>query len=140
MKLIISTIVGFLVLFLLGWLLYGMLFMNYFAEGYSAISRAPESIRMWAIVVGCLVQAMLISLIYSKFFYTGESAVGQGLTCGIWLGMFATVPHIFFSYANMTIAGWQVLVVDGLIGGFMIVIASIAIAFVYGGKKEQGAA
>jgi hypothetical protein len=140
MKLIISTVVGFVVLFLLGWLFYGMLFMNYFAEGYSNIARSPESMRMWAIIVANLVQALLISLIYSKFFNKGGSPVGQGMTCGIWLGLFSTVPYIFYMYASMAIANWQVLVVDGLVGGFMIVITSIAIAFVYGGKKEQAPA
>lgn len=140
MKLIISTIVGFLVLFLLGWLFYGMLFMNYFAEGYENIARSPESMRMWAIIVANLMQALLISLIYSKFFNKGGSPVGQGFTCGFWLGLLTTVPYIFYMYASMAIANWQVVVVDGFIAGFMTVIASIAIAFVYGEKKEQAPA
>lgn len=140
MKLIISTIVGFLVLFLLGWLFYGMLFMNYFADGYSNIARSPESMRMWAIVVANLLQALLISLIYSKFFNKGGSAIGQGLTCGIWLGLFSTVPFIFYMYASMAISNWQVVVVDGIIAGFCTVIATVAIALVYGGKKEQAPA
>lgn len=140
MKLIISTIVGFLVLFLLGWLFYGMLFMNYFAEGYSNIARSAESMRMWAIIVANLIQSLLISLIYSRYFNKGGSPIGQGISCGIWLGLFSTAPYIFYMYASMAISNWQVVVVDGMVGGFMIIVASLAIALVYGGKKEQAPA
>lgn len=139
MKLIISTIVGFLVLFLLGWLFYGILFMNYFGEAYENIARPMESFRMWAIIVANLLQALLISLIYSKFFNKGGSPFGQGINCGIWLGLYSSVPYIFYMYAGMQVNNWQALVVDGIIIGFMTVLATIAIALVYGQKKEQPA-
>ena len=139
MKLIISTIVGFLVLFLLGWLFYGIVFANYFGVAYAEVARPMESMRMWAIIVANLLQALLISLIYSKFFNKGGSPVGQGIKCGIWLGLYSSVPYIFYMYASMRISNWQALVVEGLIIGFMTVIAATGIAMVYGQKKEQAA-
>jgi hypothetical protein len=140
MKLIISTIVGFVVLFLLGWLFYGMLFINYFAIEYENIVRPMESFRMWALVVANILHALLISIIYSKYFNKGGSPVGQGIACGFWLGLYSSAPFVFYMYANMQVNNWQAIVLDGMIIGFMTIIASIAIAFVYGQKKEQAQA
>lgn len=139
MKLIISTIVGFLVLFLLGWLFYGILFAKYFGVAYGEIARPMESFRMWAIIVANLLQALLISLIYSKFFNKGGSPAGQGFTCGIWLGFYSSIPYIFYMYASMQISNWQAIIVDAVIIGFMTLLATIGIALVYGQKKEQPA-
>ncbi len=132
MKLIISTVLGFIVLFLLGWLFYGILFMDYFAEGYKFIARAMESFRWWALIVANLTQALLISIIYNKFFNKGGSPLMQGLTCGFWLGMIMTLPHVFYNFASFAIPDGMTVLVDGIIGGFCAMVASVVIALVYG--------
>jgi hypothetical protein len=114
--------------------------MNYFEVAYENIARPMASFRMWAIIVANLLQALLISIIYSKYFNKGGSPMGQGFACGFWLGLYSSVPYIFYMYAGMQIHDWKALVVDGLIIGFMTVVAAIGIALVYGKTKEQTAA
>jgi membrane-bound acyltransferase YfiQ involved in biofilm formation len=132
MKLIISTILGFIVLFLLGWLFYGILFMDYFAEEYKYIARSMESFRWWSLIVANLIQALLISIIYSKFFNKGGSPLIQGITCGFWLGLVMTLPHVFYNFASYTIPNGITALVDGIIAGFCALVATVVIALVYG--------
>lgn len=132
MKLLISTVIGFIVLFLLGWLFYGILMMDYFAEAYVKLARAPESYRWWSLVIANLSQAFLLSYIYSRFFNKGGSPIMQGFTAGLWLGFLITIPYVFYMYATFRVYDGFSVLFDGLISGFMILTATIVIALVYG--------
>ena len=138
MKLIISTVVGAIFLFLLGWLLYGMIFMEYFQVHYEYISRSAESMRAWAFGVANLLQAFFLSLIYSRFFWKGEAPAKEGFICGLFLGLLYAVPFVFYAYGGLRISSWQAPVVDGILMFVMMVLTAIVIAFTYG-KKEKPA-
>ena len=140
MKLILSTIIGGIVLFVLGWILYGLIFMNFFTEGYGKIMRDPNDFKMWAIIVANLLQAFFLAWIYPKG-YKGGSPAKEGFMFGIEFGLLLSVPYVFYMWASYPIT-WQVALVDGIIVGFMILIAGLVIGLIYGnigGKKESTA-
>ena len=140
MKIIISTIVGAIIFFALGYLFYGIMFMDYFSEAYIKVQREMESLRFWALIAANLSEALLISIIYSKYFNKGGSPVIQGFACGFWLGLFMSVPYVLYTYFGMRINNWQALILDGIIAGFMIVVATIVIALIQGKKKTDSQA
>jgi hypothetical protein len=140
MKLILSTIIGGIVLFVLGWIFYGLIFMNFFTESYGKIMRDPNDFKMWAIIVANLLQAFFLAWIYPKG-YKGGSPAKEGFMFGIEFGLLFSVPYVFYMWASYPIK-WQVALVDGILVGFMILIAGLVIGLIYGnigGKKESTA-
>jgi len=140
MKLILSAIIGGIVLFVLGWLFYGVIFMDFMNEGYGKIMRDPNDFKMWAIAVANLLQAFFLAWIYPKG-YKGGSPAKEGFMFGIDFGLLMGVPYVFYMWASYPIK-WQFALVDGIIVGFMTVIAGIVIGLIYGkidGKKESTA-
>jgi hypothetical protein len=134
MKLIISTILTAIVTFLLGWLFYGMLFLDYFNEHMGQFMRPEHDFKMWAIIVGSILKAFMMSIIYAKYFMKGVSPAKEGLKFGLMIGLLLAMPYIFFYWGGMKVA-WQPVLIDGLILGFMTVVAGFVIGQVYGKAK-----
>lgn len=135
MKLVISTIVAGIVLFLLGWLFYGLLFMNYLSEYYAHLQRGAGDMKMWAIAVSCLLQGFFLSYFYPKF-QKGGSPFGEGFKFGFWFGLFVSLPYMFSVWANMTVS-YKAVIVDAVIMFVMELITCIVIAFIYGSKETE---
>ena len=138
MKLIISTIVVAILLFLLGWLFYGMIFMKFFSTHYALIQRTPEDMKLWSIGVGCLLEAFFLALIYPKG-YKGGSPFSEGLKFGIYLGLLMGVPYVFFAWASMPVH-YTAMIVDGAIMVVDIVLAGIVTGLIYGKIEKPAAA
>ena len=134
MKLIISTIVAAIVLFILGWVIYGIILMEYFNTHMGHLMRPETDMKIWAYAVANLLQALMLSIIYSRFFYEGVSPVKEGLTFGFLIGLFSALPYVFYFWAGMKVT-WQPVLLDGVLMGIMIVIAGLVIGLVYGKTK-----
>lgn len=138
MKLVLSTIIVGIVLFLLGWLIYGVLLMDFFKEYYGHMMRSGSDYKIWAYAVGCLGQAFFMYLIYSKG-YSGGSPFGEGFKFGIYISLFIAIPYVFFTWGGMTVK-YTGVVVDGIISIVILFIASIITAFIHGKKEVKPAA
>jgi hypothetical protein len=138
MKLILSTIVVGIVFFLLGWLFYGILFMDYFKEYYSHISRSETDMKLWAYAVGGFVQAFFMYIIYSKG-YSGGSPFGEGFKFGMYISLFMGIPYVLYTWGGMPVK-YQGVIVDGILMIVMLMIASIITAFIHGKKEVKPAA
>jgi len=138
MKLILSTIVVGIVLFLLGWLIYGILLVDYYKQYYGQISRVEADMKIWAYAVAYFAQAFFLYLIYSKG-YSGGSPFGEGFKFGIYISLFLGIPYVFFTWGGMPVK-YQGVVVDGIIMIVMIMIASILTAIIHGKKEVLPAA
>jgi hypothetical protein len=132
MKLILATIIGGIVLFLLGGLFYALIFKDFFMTQYAAISRPGEPM-MWAIALGCLTQAFFMSLMYPKG-YQGGSPAKEGFMFGLYVGLLIGVPYFFFGSAMMNVTK-RAIATDAAITCVMSIIAGIVIAMVYGRKS-----
>ena len=140
MKLILSAIIGGIVLFILGWIFYGLIFMDFFKEGYGKIMRDPNDFKIWAIAVANLLQAFFLAWIYPKG-YKGGSPAKEGFMFGIDFGALIGAPYIFYMWASYPIK-WQTALVDGIIVFVMTLITGLVIGLIYGkigGKKESTA-
>ncbi|MGA2667889.1 MAG: hypothetical protein ABSF32_03120 [Ignavibacteria bacterium] len=130
MKLIISTIVGAIIFFVLGWILYGMIFMNFFRVHYGAIMRSPDDYKMWAILVANVLEAFFLAWIYPKG-YKGGSPAGEGFKFGFYIGLLMAVPYVFYTWAEFPIT-YVTAIVDAIIMFVMVVIVGLVIGLIYG--------
>lgn len=137
MKLILSTIVVGIVFFLLGWLLYGMLFMNYFHEYYGHISRTESDMKIWAFAVAGFVQAFFMYLIYSKG-YQGGSPFMEGLKFGILIALFMGIPYVFYTWGGMPVT-YMPVIVDSILMMVMLVIAGVLTGIIHGRREVKTA-
>ena len=140
MKLILSTIVGGIVLFILGWIFYVLIFGGFIMENYGKIMRSPDDYKLWAVIVANFLEALFLAWIYPKG-YKGGSPAKEGFMFGIDFGLLMSVPYIFYVWAMYPVK-WQAALVDGIIMLVMTIITGLVIGLVYGkiGEKKEGAA
>lgn len=132
MKLLISTIVTAIVLFLLSWLTYGVILANQMAAFPGM--RTPEDMRMWAIIVGTILQAFFMCYVYSKV-YKGESPFMEGFLFGFLLSLIIYVPYIFYFWGSYGVK-YTLVIADGVSMGIRMTIAGILIGLIFGKKQK----
>ncbi len=133
MKILISTIVGAIVLFILSWLSYGVILAKYMVH-FGPLMRTPEDMRFWAIIVGTILQAFFMAWIYTMV-YKGESPFKEGFLFGFLLSLLVYIPYIFFYWGSYSIR-YKVIIADGVFMGIRMTIAAIVIALIIGRKEK----
>ena len=114
---LIAGIVGGIVDFLLGWLFYGIIFLDTFPQ--------PEesSETMLFIFLGCLTFGLFVSYIYTQ--WAQISTFSTGAKAGLIIGLFVGIYYNFFNLAmgpetTMQLAALDVgisIVMTAIIGG-----------------------
>lgn len=131
MKLFISTIVGAIIFFLLGWLFYGVIFTDY----YEFLKMRPESTLKWVmLIVANILQALILSVLYMKT-YKGVSPFKEGFIFGLATGILMSVPYIFYMWSTFNVS-YKDVVPYGIFMFIMILIVGIVIGLIFG-KKEK---
>ena len=111
-----GTLAGFVFLFFSGWIFYDSLAADYFSQHYVNMPSAMAT-DMNFIAFGVLVEAYLISLIYSKWangHYSPKSGFKLGAIIGLFIGLginmvtMGTVALIDFQ-ASLVDAAWSVV-------------------------------
>lgn len=136
MKLITSTIVSAIVIFLLGWLGYGIILAKFFVT-MGNLMRPPEDMKWWALIVGHILQGFLLAYFYAKT-YKGEAPLMEGFKYGFAVGILVALPYVFFMWSSYLVA-YKEVVVDGIYMGIRYLAAGIVIGLIYG-RKEKSAA
>jgi hypothetical protein len=102
-KLLLGTLAGGIVYFLLGWLAYGMLFGDTFAPP-EGVAKSP--MVMWSMIVSCLIWGLLITIVCGR--WAGVKTFAGGATVGAIVGLLVSgaVDFSMYSMFNfMTIPG-----------------------------------
>lgn len=132
MKLIISTIVVAIFFFFFGWLIYGVILAN--ALPTMAKFMRPESdFKWWALIVGMIIEAFLLSFIYMKT-YKGVAPFKEGVIFGFVIGLLKSLPYMFYMWATYQVPYREVLP-DAISMGVTILIAGIIIGLIFGKKS-----
>ena len=132
MRLIISTIVVGIVLFMLGGLFFSLLFADYFKLHFGSMMRGENDLKLWAFAVGSLVRALFLYIIYSKG-YKGGSPFMEGLRFGILIGLLFAVPYVFFEWGS-TPVHYQPVVVEGVLQMVMLAVGGVLTGIIHGKK------
>lgn len=133
MKLILSTLVVGIVLFMLGGLFFSVLFADYFKLHFGAMMRNENDFKLWAFAVGSLLRALFMYLIYAKG-YKGGSPFMEGFRFGILISLFYGIPYVLFEWGGSPVH-YQPVVIDGIIQMFMLTVGGVLTGIIHGRKK-----
>lgn len=121
---LISSVVGSLVYFMLGYLFYGILFTN--------IYPPSDNQNIVFVYLGCLTFCILLSYIFVK--WAGITDYISGAKAGGIIGLLYGAGMNFFMYSSME-ANYGNIATDILINAVMGAIAGAVIAIVIGKTK-----
>ena len=126
----LATVAGGVTLFVLGGLLYGLLLADFF-ESRSAANTMRETPIWWALIIGELLLAALVTLIFGR--WASISTPLGGLKAGAIIGLLLAAAINFTMFAVSTVfvdptAG----VVDAVVSAIRLGIGGAVIGLVLG--------
>lgn len=136
-KMLTGGIVGGVAFFLLGYLIYGMLLMNFMSEHMGAagnIMRAEEDMQFLYLAIGNLAQGFLLAYILVN---ANVNSMARGLVMGAIVGFLVSVSFDCIMYGTTTTISKTAMAADVVAATAMTAIVGSIIGFVLGmGKKE----
>ncbi len=132
-KLLTGTIIGGVLFFLLGWLIYGNLLMNFMRNHTGKVGgvilRNPH---MLYLVAGTLLQGAALAWITLK---ANVKSMAEGLTTGAVAGFLITASYDVTMYATTIVTSKQAIAADIIAATVIFAVVGAVIGFVYGNKK-----
>ncbi len=131
-KVLIGGLAGGVVFFLLGWLLYGMLLMDFMMQHSNTASgafRSETEMIWWAMVVGNLALGFLLSYVLNKANVAGAMA---GATTGAVVMLLMSTAIDCIMYAQLNLWDTTGMVVDILVSTVMGAIVGAVIGWLNG--------
>jgi hypothetical protein len=135
-KFFIGTLAGGITFFFLGYLIYGMALAGFFSRHSTA---APGSMKQmseivwWALILGNLASAALLSYIFLKLGNIGS--FGSGVSTGAAIGFFVALSMDLIHYATENSFDLTSMIVDVLVGIVMYAIVGGVIGAIIGKGK-----
>jgi hypothetical protein len=130
-KFLLGTIVGGIVMFIAGYVLYDLLLGKFFAANVgSATGVMREPLMFWAIGVGCLAEAALIT-----YALGARGGAGAGITVGAIVGFLMALSVDFIMYGSSNVSNLTATLVDPLVAAVVGAIVGAAIGLVAGKPK-----
>lgn len=122
---LVAGVVAGIVYFLLGWLFYGILFVDFFPEQPDESSQT-----MLMIFLGCLTYGLFIAYIFTK--WAQISTATTGLKAGAIIGLFTAIYFNFFNMAMTSGATYEMFAMDTVITMVSTAIAGIVAGAING--------
>jgi len=116
-KRLLATLAGGVFAFLLGWLIFGILLMDFYTENttsYPGLFKEPMS--MWTISTGCFLWTFLIAWVYSRS--SGEKSILGGTVTGAMLGLLVAAFFDLNFLGNWNLYSPTLLIVDVFVNTF----------------------
>lgn len=131
-KILIGGLTGGIIYFLLGYLFYGNLFLNFFMKNAgtaTGVSRAMDQFVWWSLVLGNILGGCLLSYVFVK---SNVKSAGSGLVTGAVIGFFTSASYDFVSYGTTNLVTTTGLLGDIGIFTLMSAITGAIVAWVCG--------
>ena len=134
-KILFGALAGGVALFLLGWVIYGILLMDYSMANYNqCMNRPMMEMVWWAMIASNLALGFLLATIFSWSNTTGAMAGAK--TAGI-IGLLLGISMDLGFYSMTTMyASLSVILVDVIAYIVYLAIAGAVIAWVMGRVKK----
>jgi len=136
MRILRGSLFGGIAYLLLGWLIYGILFMDFFSANMNQCAGRPEGVVVWwALILSYLPGAFLLTLILKWF---GAKKIAEGLTTGALFGFLlgVTMGLSFWSMSTMY-NNFGVLVVDVCATTLMHALVGLVIVWLWGKEESK---
>jgi hypothetical protein len=135
-KILLGGIAGGATFFLLGWIFYGMLLMDYMAANSNQCAARPmQEMIWWAIICSNLASGFLLTIVFN---WSNTRGIMAGAKVAGIIGLLIATSIDLSSYSMMTIySNLTAILVDVIAYALMSAIAGVIIVWVIGmGKKE----
>ncbi len=136
-KILLGGIAGGIAFFMLGWLLYGMLVMDFMHNnggGASNVDKMP--MEMWALVLGSMALGFLFAVIFAMWAKMPSPMVA--LKAGAIIGALMATSRDLTSFGTTNILNLKATFVDIAVFTVMCAIGALVVAWVMGmGKKPE---
>lgn len=132
-KIAVGGIVGGILFFLLGWLIYGMLLMDFMKNNPGIVSGySKEMPDMLYLVIGNLLSGLLMAYIFVK---ANVSTLAGGLVMGLVVGFLMSASFDCIMYATTNLMSKKAIMADVLAGTAMSAITGAVVGWVLGKLK-----
>ncbi|MCX6239763.1 MAG: hypothetical protein NTY07_19830 [Bacteroidia bacterium] len=135
-KILLGGIAGAVTFFILGWLIYGVLLIDYMTTNYNQCAARPmEDMIWWAMILSNLAFGFLLSIVFS---WSNTKGMMAGAKVAGVIGLLLSLSFDFSIYSMSNVFFNLITVfVDIIAYTIMSVIGGIVVALVMGaGKKE----
>lgn len=132
---IIATLVGTVSLFLLGWIFYGMLLMDFNmknAGSATGVMREESEMVWWALILGNVVQAYFLVYIFER--WENVNSFVSGLKGGAVIGFLLGLGFNLVMYATSNMMNLTAALVDPFVSMAMMGITGGLIGIILGRK------
>jgi hypothetical protein len=130
-KILLATLVGGIVFFLLGWLVYGILLMDFMQNNSQMVAGAEKDPPVWwALIVAHFLFALLLAVIYGR--WASISTFATGAKAGAVIGIILSLGIDLFFYATMVGHTATTIIVDVIASVVIMAISGGVIAWVLG--------
>ncbi len=136
-KFLIGTLVGGVAFFFLGYLIYGMALTDFFSQHTgtaTGVAKPMEELVWWALILGNLASAALLSYIFLK--WANISSFGAGASAAAVIGFLIVTSFDFVIFATANISDLTGTAVDIIAYTVMTAIAGGIIGAVLGMVKS----
>jgi uncharacterized membrane protein len=137
-KLAFATLAGALTAFILGYALYGVLLVGFFAANAgTATGVMKEAPDLIPIALGQIPGALLLALIIQR--WGGSKSMAGGAKVGAIFGLLITLSFDLTGYGSMNLSNLTATLVDPLVGTVLMAVVGAVIGMVLG-RGETAAA
>lgn len=136
MKILRGTLIGGVAYFLIGWLVYGILLMDFFSSATNMCANRPDGEMIWwAMIVSNLLAALFLTLFLNR---TEAIGIVDGLKTGAIFGSLFT-GTIDFSFWSMTTmySSLLPLLVEIVVSAIVFAVVGMIIVLTWG-KAGKG--
>ncbi len=134
-KFLIGGIAGGVVYFLLGYLFYGTLFMNFFKDNAGTATgaqRAMDQMIWWALILGNIIAGCVLSYVFA---IANVKSIGSGLITGFILGLLISASYDLTMYGTSNIMNHNAVLADVGIFAVMSAISGAVVGWICGHIK-----
>ena len=133
MKILRGTVFGGITFFVLGWLIYGLLLMDFMsANSDTSIMRPESEMIWWAMILSNLIMALVVTLILN---WSGASKPVDAIKIGALIGFLICLGIDFSMYSMTTMYNMTAIIVDAIVTTIMVGITGAVIVLTWGKSK-----
>ena len=136
MKILRGTIFGGITYFILGWVIYGIILMDFTSNNFNQCTARPNGVMIWwAIIAASFILALLLTLFLK---WSGAKGVAGGLKIGALFGLLMGLSIDLAQYSMTTVFNnFTALIVDVVIWVIIIAIMALVIVLTWGKEKSS---
>jgi len=127
---LVATLVGSIFLFLGGYLIWGVLTVDFFAQHAGSATGVNKEPDLLFVAIGCLIEAFFLSTIYGKW-AQGIHSAKEGFEFGALVGAFFGFGEGLIWYGTTNLSDLTGVLVSGFLNMIFVGLAGIIVALIY---------